>query len=90
MAVELLTKIEDDMQEPEEEIVEFTPVATEEVQYAEFVPDEEEEELEISLEDTLVVLERKQRMLPNLAIMHWQFRHGRKLSKNMGPHMIHG
>ena len=59
IAVELLTKIEDDMQEPEEEIVEFTPVATEEVQYAEFVPDEEEEELEISLEDTLVVLERK-------------------------------
>ena len=39
IAVELLTKIEDDMQEPEEEIVEFTPVATEEVQYAEFVPD---------------------------------------------------
>ena len=59
IAVELMTKIEDDMQEPEEEIVEFTPVATEEVQYAEFVPDEEEEELEISLEDTLVVIERK-------------------------------
>jgi len=58
IAAELLTKIEDDMIEPEEEIVEFTPVATEEVQYAEFVP-EEEEELEISLEDTLVVLERK-------------------------------
>ena len=59
IAVELLTKIEDDMVEPEEEIVEFTPVATEEVQYAEFVPNEEEEELEISLEDTLVVQERK-------------------------------
>ncbi len=57
IAVELLTKIEDDMKEPEEEFVEFTPVATEEVQYAEFVPDEEDEELEISLEDTLVVLE---------------------------------
>ena len=59
IAAELLTEIEDDMIEPEEEIVEFTPVATEEVQYAEFVPEEEEEELEISLEDTLVVLERK-------------------------------
>ena len=47
------------MIEPEEEIVEFTPVATEEVQYADFVPDEEEDELKISLEDTLVVLERK-------------------------------
>ncbi len=59
IAVELLTKIEDDMKEPGEEFVEFTPVATEEVQYAEFVPDEEDEELEISLEDTLVVLESK-------------------------------
>ena len=59
IAAELLTKIEDDMIEPEEEIVEFSPVATEEVQYAEFVPDEDEGELEISLEDTLVVLERK-------------------------------
>ena len=60
IAAELLTKIEEDIIESEEEIVEFTPVATEEVQYAEFVPDEEaEDELEISLEDTLVVLERK-------------------------------
>ena len=59
IAAELLSKIEEDMIEPEEEIAEFTPIATEEVQYAEFVPDEEEEELEISLEDTLVVLERK-------------------------------
>jgi len=58
IAAELLTKIEEDMIEPEKEIVEFTPIATEEVQYAEFVH-EEEEELEISLEDTLVVLERK-------------------------------
>ena len=59
IAVELLSKIEEEMIQPEEEIAEFTPIATEEVQYAEFVPDEEEEELEISLENTLVVLERK-------------------------------
>lgn len=59
IAAELLSKIEEDIIEPEEEIAEFTPIATEEVQYAEFVPEEEEEELEISLENTLVVLERK-------------------------------
>ena len=58
-ATKLLIIIEEEMIEPEEEIVEFTPVATEEVQYADFVPDEEEDELKISLEDTLVVLERK-------------------------------
>ena len=68
------------MQEPEEEFVEFTPV-NREVQYAEFVPDEEEEELEISLED-MVVLERKAKDTTQsgnhaLAIQTWK-----KLSKH--------
>ena len=59
LAEDLVTEIETKLSEPEQEIVEFTPVATEEVTYAEFVPDEEEDSLEISLEDTLVVLQQK-------------------------------
>ena len=58
-AADLVTEIERKLSEPEQEIVEFTPVATEEVTYAEFVQDEEEDSLEISLEDTLVVLQQK-------------------------------
>ena len=58
-AEDLVTEIQTKLSEPEQEIVEFTPVATEEVTYAEFVPDEEEDSLEISLEDTLVVLQQK-------------------------------
>lgn len=58
LASDLVTKIETKLSEPEQEIVEFTPVATEEVTYAEFIP-EEEDNLEISLEDTLVVLQQK-------------------------------
>ena len=59
LAEDLVTEIETKLSEPEQEIVEFTPVATEEVTYAEFVPNEEEDTLEISLEDTLVVLQQK-------------------------------
>ena len=40
-------------------ITEFTPIATDEVTYAEFIPEEEEDNVEISLEDTLVVLQQK-------------------------------
>ena len=77
IARKLLNEIEDDMVEPEKEIEEFIPVATEEVQYAEFVPDDEEDNLEISLEDTLVVLERKARDATQtgnhaLAIQTWK------------------
>ena len=59
LAEDLVTEIETKLSEPDQEIVEFAPVATEEVTYAEFVPDEEEDSLEISLEDTLVVLQQK-------------------------------
>ena len=56
LASDLVTEIETKLSEPEQEIVEFTPVATEEVTYAEFNPEEEEDNIEISLEDTLVCL----------------------------------
>ena len=59
LASDLVTEIETKLSEPEQEIVEFTPVATDEVTYAEFIPEEEEDNLEISLEDTLVVLQQK-------------------------------
>ena len=59
LASDLVAQIETKLSEPEQEIVEFTPVATEEVTYAEFIPEEEEDSLEISLEDTLVVLQQK-------------------------------
>ena len=59
LASDLVTEIETKLSEPEQEIIEFTPVATDEVTYAEFIPEEEEDNLEISLEDTLVVLQQK-------------------------------
>ena len=59
LASDLVTEIETKLSEPEQEIVEFTPVATDEVTYAEFIPEEVEDNLEISLEDTLVVLQQK-------------------------------
>jgi tetratricopeptide (TPR) repeat protein len=59
LASDLVTEIVTKLSEAEQEIIEFTPVATEEVTYAEFNPEEEEDTLEISLEDTLVVLQLK-------------------------------
>jgi tetratricopeptide (TPR) repeat protein len=58
LAENLVAEVVEELSEPETGIVEFTPNATEEVTYADFTP-EEEEEVEISLEDTLVVLQQK-------------------------------
>ncbi|MEK9804915.1 MAG: tetratricopeptide repeat protein [Euryarchaeota archaeon] len=58
LAESLVAEVVEELSEPETGIVEFTPNATEEVTYADFTP-EEEEEVEISLEDTLVVLQQK-------------------------------
>ena len=58
LAEDLLAEVVEQLSEPETEVVEFTPNATEEVTYADFTP-EEEEEVEISLEDTLVVVQQK-------------------------------
>ena len=59
LAADLISEIETKLSEPEQDIVEFTPVASEEVTYAEYIADEEEESLEITLEDTLVVLQQR-------------------------------
>ena len=59
LAEDLVAEVEVQISESETEVVEFTPNATEEVTYADFTPEEEEEEIEISLEDTLVVLQQK-------------------------------
>lgn len=58
LAEDLVAEVVEQLSEPETEVVEFTPNATEEVTYADFTP-EEEEEVEISLEDTLVVVQQK-------------------------------
>ena len=75
-ASDLIANIERENEEPEGKIAEFTPVANEEVKYAEYIP-EEEEELEISLEDTLVVLQRNAEDASNsgnhaMAIQTWK------------------
>lgn len=58
LAEDLVAEVVDQLSEPETEVVEFTPNATEEVTYADYTP-EEEEEVEISLEETLVVVQQK-------------------------------
>ena len=58
LAEDLVAEVVEQLSEPETAVVEFTPNVTEEVSYADFTP-EEEEEVEISLEDTLVVVQQK-------------------------------
>ena len=59
LAEDLVAEVVEQLSEPETEVLEFTPNATEEVTYADFTPEEEEEEVEISLEETLVVVQQK-------------------------------
>lgn len=59
LAEDLVAEVVEQLSEPETEVLEFTPNATEEVTYADFTPEEEEEQVEISLEDTLVVVQQK-------------------------------
>ena len=90
LAADLVTEIETKLSEPEQEIVEFTPVATEEVTYAEFVPDEEDDSLEISLEDTLVVLQQKATNYTQEGNHALAIQTGKESSKIMVQHMTHG
>ena len=81
LAEDLIAEVEEQISEPETEVVEFTPNATEKVTYADFTPEEEEEEVEISLEDTLVVLQQKAKNYSEEGDHALSIKHGRKLSK---------